>query len=292
MKFAVYIGTCLTLMLCAAFITEKKTEYPSLLWEIQNENGDLEGYLLGTMHSGDSGVYAQLEKVAPYLEQCAVYSGELDFNDLNQAAAMSEINFFMTDTTLAMLYDSVEYRRVSSFLSDQLGPQGALMEGMKPFWISATLTMQSESMDLGEVLDVALQEQAEEKGLEIKPLETVLSQMSAIDAIPLSVQAQMLWELADGYDEQLQLMNELPELYASQDLQMLYDKYQEDAFPGDMHGALVTRRNVSMMDSLVVLLEKQERVFCAVGALHLPGDDGMIGLLRSKGYNLEPVILD
>lgn len=292
MKMTVCFSVCVILVLCTAFLTEKDPEYPSLLWEIQNENGDLEGYLLGTMHSGDSGVYAQFVKVAPYMGQCAIYSGELDFNDLTQVSAMSEVNFFMTDTTLAMLYDSTEYQQVSAFLSDQLGPQSMLMDGMKPFWISATLTMQSETNDLGEVLDVALQEEAEEKGMQIWPLETVSSQMAAIDAIPLRVQAHMLLELAEDYDEQLQLLGDLPALYASQDLQLLYDTYQEEAFPGDMHRALVTQRNVSMTDSLVYLLKNQELVFCAVGALHMPGSDGMIALLRSKGYELDPVNLD
>ena len=32
-----------------------------------------------------------------------------------------------------------------------------------------------------------------------------------------------------------------------------------------------------------------ERVFCAVGCAHLPGDKGLIGLLRKKGYTVEPV---
>jgi uncharacterized protein len=30
-------------------------------------------------------------------------------------------------------------------------------------------------------------------------------------------------------------------------------------------------------------------VFVAVGALHLPGEDGLLGLLRKSGYELKPL---
>ena len=31
--------------------------------------------------------------------------------------------------------------------------------------------------------------------------------------------------------------------------------------------------------------------FMAVGALHLPGDKGLVALLREKGFTLEPVVV-
>jgi uncharacterized protein YbaP (TraB family) len=38
---------------------------------------------------------------------------------------------------------------------------------------------------------------------------------------------------------------------------------------------------------LLPLLEK-DRVFVAVGALHLPGESGLLALLRQQGFRLEP----
>jgi len=43
-----------------------------------------------------------------------------------------------------------------------------------------------------------------------------------------------------------------------------------------------------MLESLLPLLENN-RVFVAVGALHLPGDDGLLGLLRQHDYLLKPL---
>ncbi len=42
-----------------------------------------------------------------------------------------------------------------------------------------------------------------------------------------------------------------------------------------------------MRDRLLAELETGT-VFAAVGALHLPGDNGMVALLRSEGYTVKP----
>ena len=49
-------------------------------------------------------------------------------------------------------------------------------------------------------------------------------------------------------------------------------------------------RNQRMIESLSPLLESS-RVFTAVGALHLPGEHGLIRLLRDRGYELRPLPL-
>ena len=52
----------------------------------------------------------------------------------------------------------------------------------------------------------------------------------------------------------------------------------------------IDMRNRRMLESLLSHLQTQ-RVFVAVGALHLPGDAGLIQLLRNQGYQLTPLPL-
>ncbi len=49
--------------------------------------------------------------------------------------------------------------------------------------------------------------------------------------------------------------------------------------------ALLTDRNHVMAERAVPLLEKGN-AFIAVGAMHLPGNEGLISLLKQKGYSL------
>ncbi|MFM7106647.1 MAG: TraB/GumN family protein, partial [Flavobacteriales bacterium] len=51
---------------------------------------------------------------------------------------------------------------------------------------------------------------------------------------------------------------------------------------------LLPLRNIRFINRLDDLL-KMSPVFCAVGALHLPGENGMIALLKARGYDVAPV---
>jgi uncharacterized protein YbaP (TraB family) len=52
--------------------------------------------------------------------------------------------------------------------------------------------------------------------------------------------------------------------------------------------ALIEKRNERFLQRLLPYL-KENNVFCAVGAMHLPGERGMLAMLRREGYNVEPV---
>ncbi len=49
----------------------------------------------------------------------------------------------------------------------------------------------------------------------------------------------------------------------------------------------IDARNHRMLESLLPLLAESP-VFVAVGALHLPGEQGLVSLLREHGYILQP----
>jgi uncharacterized protein YbaP (TraB family) len=51
---------------------------------------------------------------------------------------------------------------------------------------------------------------------------------------------------------------------------------------------MVDRRNRKMRTRALPLLSKG-KIFIAVGALHLIGEDGLVALLQNAGYTLEPV---
>lgn len=56
----------------------------------------------------------------------------------------------------------------------------------------------------------------------------------------------------------------------------------------DFHDLVLIKRNLKMagrMDSLAQI----RNTFFAVGAAHLPGDSGLISLLRKRGYSVEPI---
>ena len=64
------------------------------------------------------------------------------------------------------------------------------------------------------------------------------------------------------------LMNE-----SMQDLPEVYDQ-------------LITQRNINWIKQIKVMMQSPGIFFMAVGAGHLPGDDGVINLLKQAGYEV------
>lgn len=262
----------------------------SLLYEVSGNGLTTSSYLFGTMHVSDSNAVQFLEQVRPYIGQCGIYSNEIDLTD-NQPDMSLLGKMFMKDTTLEMLYSPKELETVTAFVEEKLGPTGKMMLGMKPFWISSSILEVDLETDPTQVLDVVLQQAAEAAGCEVRPLETFESQFNAIDAMPLKDQAEMLLESINDYDKQMEMMHQMNSCYSKADLDCLYELYEEEELVKSMDVGLVTSRNTEMARVLSGHVKEDSGTFCAVGALHLAGETGLVQAFREMGYNVTPIAL-
>jgi hypothetical protein len=80
----------------------------------------------------------------------------------------------------------------------------------------------------------------------------------------------------------------LKEFYREKDIIML-DSVYKLIFSKKAHDALIVNRNKIMTKSIDSIV-KTGSLFSAVGAAHLAGNDGIIELLRQKGYTVKPII--
>lgn len=81
----------------------------------------------------------------------------------------------------------------------------------------------------------------------------------------------------------------MEEAYRKGDLDML-DSISRmlDPYP-KYHTWMIVKRNEVMVESIDSVIRSGKSIFAAAGAAHLPGDSGMIELLRQKGYTVRPV---
>jgi uncharacterized protein YbaP (TraB family) len=76
-------------------------------------------------------------------------------------------------------------------------------------------------------------------------------------------------------------------LYGTQDIEGMYSlSAQQDSAA---HYALLTKRNIKMSYRIDSIAHARSMLF-AIGAAHLAGDDGVIALLRKRGFNVAPVM--
>jgi uncharacterized protein YbaP (TraB family) len=117
-------------------------------------------------------------------------------------------------------------------------------------------------------------------------------QAGVLDNIPYNLQAQQLVQYIDsattGDKDNKQLL-EMFDAYRSQDLKKLEAfMIDTDAGLASFTDILLYHRNANWVTKLQEILPGKSLVI-AVGAGHLPGQKGVINLLRKAGFTLTPV---
>jgi uncharacterized protein len=137
----------------------------------------------------------------------------------------------------------------------------------------------------------SLMELAQKQGKEVIGLETVSEQLSAIDQLPAEVQTSMLTQMVGNMDEARQNYRNMVQLYLQQDLAGL-DKLTREDYNTEEYQVYEQAFLVGRNKRWIPVMEREAHIqptFFAVGAGHLTGKDGLLELLRSKGYTVLPV---
>lgn len=266
----------------------------SLLWSISGKGLPANSYVYGTVHSKDERAYTYVHAVERHMSTVSTVAGELDLDNakLNSMAVMSMM--MMPDgKTLQDLYSKKDWKVVEAGLKADLGFMAGMVMRMKPFFAMSTMSESAMREDRPKMLDDHLLGHAKANGHRSFGLETVAEQMRAMDALPLKEQAAMLLDHVrnNGYQDEL---DKLMEAYAKQDLSALMDIMQKGGggIPKEMEKALVTDRNRVMAHRMDSVMRADNGALFLIGAAHLPGEVGVLQLLRSQGYRVEPVAMD
>jgi len=264
----------------------------SLLWKVTSAKTKHTSYLFGSMHTNDSLLNTFDKTWWNAFNSCDVFAGEVNATDTVQLMG-SMMEMMMKDTVLADLYTEEELKRVNRFIIEKTDLATAMvLTRLKPFYImAAIMEIPDESGPYTEIMDIRLQRIAFERKKKVLGLETNSEQAASVGVMSLSEQARMLLEFVDEGHKQGNEMKKLEDLYRSQHLDAMHHfamTYSTPETPEKMMNGLIDQRNQRFFERLSAHLV-QSSVFCAVGALHLPGEAGLINLLRKNGYTVEPV---
>lgn len=261
-------------------------EANSLLWEISGNGLEQPSYLYGTIHLIGKSDFVVSDLVMEKFKSAKKLALEIKADAPDLQLKMMQSMMMGEDTTLQMLLGD-EYEAVSRFMQDSLALNLQLFATIKPLFIQ-TLALPKIIGEPVETYDFYFAKLAQEEEKEIVGLETIDDQIRVFNRIPLKEQAKMLVELANDYSVQKALFHKMIDLYKAQDIwglhqcmlqQPEYDKYEE---------LLINQRNRNWIPVIKKLIQP-EIVFIAVGAGHLPGEQGVIRLLEQEGYLLKPL---
>jgi uncharacterized protein YbaP (TraB family) len=274
----------------------------AILWKIEKQ-GRPASYLFGTVHLTDDRVTNLSPAVKIALNDAKIVA--LEVSDLSENATASVIAqsaplvMFTDGRRLDSLLSTTEYDAVKTIIG-RSGMPVDLAAVFKPWIVSMILSVSDCERDKvqkgARVLDMKIAEMGKARGIEVVGLETIPAQIEALAAVPEQQQLDMLRASLKFADRTNDMMETLVQLYlnrkitAAMPFQIALAReagVTDQAFVGFQEKLLV-ERNVKMLDVAAPLLDTGG-VFVAVGALHLPGDKGLVALLRDGGYTVSPI---
>ncbi len=246
-------------------------------------------FLYGTFHSRDARVFRFQDSVLLALEACDLIAGELEVNEARRLdPSITNAMLLPSGGSLDRLYNKRDYRQVIGALKARLGPLAPMCTKLRPFYIVAMLSEMELGNDSSVVLDAWFQERAIALGKKVVGLELLSEQLAAVEKVPLRDQARLLFDLVTNENTDREL-NAALKAYMDRDLDALFSLTGRDGLPEHADKALLEERNVRMAERFAKETKGKHRLFAAVGAAHLPGEQGMLAVLRSRGFDVRPV---
>jgi len=145
--------------------------------------------------------------------------------------------------------------------------------------------------ETGQVLDAMLYQNALQQGKDVYGLETVQEQLQVFESMSEADQVTLLKDAVENFSDIDAMHAALLAAYKQRDLNGLMAISEASMQQGDQRLAdefqqhLVVDRNHRMAERMRQYLQ-QGKAFIAVGALHLPGEEGLLNLLEQQGYTV------
>lgn len=274
-----------------------------LLWKIETKDV-APSYLFGTMHMTDPRVTTLTSGAQQVFDKAGTVVIETT-EILNQAEMMAslarnpDLMMFTDGTTLMSLLSPEDQKALEKGLAER-GISLTTVAKMKPWMLSALVSLPacelSRKAGGAPVLDIKLAEDAKASGKKIEGLETVADQLQAMASLPMDFHLKGLIDtlkLGDRIDDVIETMIVL---YVKGDTgtfwplfrAVLPNSAEDQVGYAAFEQAMIVERNKTMAKNAEPILSAGN-AFIAVGALHLPGPDGLIELLRKDGHTVTAV---
>ena len=280
------------MLLVAAFIANSyianSQATSSLLWEISGNGLTQPSYLFGTVHMIPKKEFFFSDQMKAKFDACKALALEVDISSLSlsEKLEIAKQSLLPEGQTLENLLGPEKYTHFKTYLTDSLNIKEkriAKYNRIKPFFVGGVVL--KDYLGKIKAYEQEFLKYAKKNNMSVLGLETVEDQMAIIDQLNTQEQIDLLQEEINMQDYLT-----LIELYKTQDIDSLYNwSMASGGNDEEMMETMAFQRNQKWIANIQKQIEINP-TFIAVGAMHLPGEKGVINLLKKEGYTLTPVI--
>jgi uncharacterized protein YbaP (TraB family) len=272
-------------------LSQTRAATRDFLWKVSGKQSAI--YLVGSVHLLTKDYYPLNAALDTAFKDSDLLVEEVDLGELLAADSQMQLlarGMLPADRPLDKVVSPATYALVSRRAGD-LGLPIEPLKLFKPWMLAMTLQAmewQKAGFDPELGLDKHFYDRAHKDGREIQGLETVEYQISRFDGMTMEQQDRMLADSLKGLDTEMTNITKLVDAWQKGDVPtieriMLTDLKQDPV----MYERLLVERNRNWMPKLEALFGRRGRAFVVVGAAHLVGPDGLLTMLKAKGYSVE-----
>ncbi len=263
----------------------------SILWKVSGKKIKSPSYLYGSIHIQDKRVFAFDQIVLDAFMSTEAFAMEILIDEVTPQEIKEAM--FMKNNTIEEFLTPEQYKILDSIVKAKTGIGMLMYNKMKPFFLSSQIMQLNLKKEMDDALDLYFLKYARKEGKTVYKVEKFAHQVAAIDKISLKEQVEMLYKgLTDTtISSEEKKFEELLQAYLNFDLNKLFELSNDTSLPKNFNKAFLIDRNKVMAKNFIKIAKKQT-LFCVIGAAHLPGENGVINLLRKKGLSVEPVIFN
>jgi len=278
----------LTLVLTASIGTAAEEGGSVFMWRAQKDGAAV--YLLGSVHALREDSYPLPAVIDAAFDRSEIVVFEIDLDEMTGAALQ-----MMTMGSLAdgQTLEEVIGPDLWSVFNEKMNASGmpsGMFQFMKPWMAALTLAsleLERAGYSQASGIDTHFSDRAKKAGKERMALETVDFQVGLFaDLTPQESLAFLEYTVAD-LETMIPVLDELAAKWSVGDAgfvqRMMGDEFED--YP-DLYEKLISGRNRSWMPTIEGLLAGRRDALVVVGAMHLVGEDGIIEMLRQKGYTV------
>ena len=284
------------IVLILSFTISAQNLEKSLLWKIYGKDMKDTSYLYGTIHMIEKKDFVVSKTLKNRFKKTESLVMEIQL-DMDSAANafIKENALYPNGKSIKDYLNETDYNFFQTYLKDSMKMgmiKVKICEMMRPFYAQSLIM--ADQMKKSESYEKTFHKMAKKK--EKLGLETIQEQMTILASGEIQNQVnEFIKDMKSGKLNAENEMVKLVQFYKNQDVQGLYNEMiaSMEKEGGKMGGVtkedFLDNRNKRWIPKLADLM-KNKTLFIAVGAGHLAGENGVIQLLRNRGYIVSPII--
>ncbi|MFM9422258.1 MAG: hypothetical protein RIR06_719 [Bacteroidota bacterium] len=274
-------------IILTALVLFATNSFAQLLYKIEGYNLNSVSYIYGTIHIMPKRDFEISKSIQSSFNACQVLAMEVDLNmDFKTQLEAAQQSFLPEGKTIADLASADDVNKVKQFCIDSMHWKESKYEKMsrlKPFFLSSVILQ--ELIGKSKSFEKEFNNLAKKKKMTTIGLETLQFQMNMVNTVSNEEQMKMLLQ---GLSTNNSEFNKMLAAYLRQDLTRLGNLMNNAELSPEFNENLLLQRNRNWIPIISKLISEKP-TFIAVGAGHLPGEKGVLNLLRESGYTVTPV---